>query len=147
MKMMLRYLYFWFKYDYGQKYQAPKVQRDRGSNSWPPDHHITFHVTKTPALTTRPSVTLFICIMIRPANCMNHEMWTLCATLIYALSYGYTWPLWWQWTRDLNVLVLYPPAGCWLGTFATIVPLFTWRSNLWLGKCLLDDQSNHKIHV
>ena len=30
---------------------------DRGSNSWPPDHDSAFHVTETPALTTRPSVT------------------------------------------------------------------------------------------
>ena len=30
---------------------------DRGSNSRPPDHDSTFHVTETPALTTKPSVT------------------------------------------------------------------------------------------
>ena len=43
----------------------PKFDPDRGSNSRPPDHdstfHVTetstFHVTETPALTTRPSVT------------------------------------------------------------------------------------------
>ena len=29
-----------------------------GSNSWPPDHDSTFHITETPALTTWPSVTL-----------------------------------------------------------------------------------------
>ena len=51
------YQYFWFKYDLGQKYQAPQVRPDWGSNSWPPDHDRTFHVTETPALTTRPSVT------------------------------------------------------------------------------------------
>ena len=28
---------------------------DRGSNSWPPDHDSTVHVTEAPALTTRPS--------------------------------------------------------------------------------------------
>ena len=49
--------YFWFNYDSGQKYYAPKVSPDRGSNSWPPDHDSTFHVTETPALTTWPSVT------------------------------------------------------------------------------------------
>ena len=50
--------YFWFKYDLGQKYQAPQARPDRGSNSWPPDHDSTFHVTETPALynTTWPSV-------------------------------------------------------------------------------------------
>ena len=26
-------LYFWIKYDLGQKYYAPKVRPDRGSNS------------------------------------------------------------------------------------------------------------------
>ena len=51
-------LYFWFKYNLGQKYWAPQVQPDRCSNSWPPDHDSTLHVTETPALTTWPSVTL-----------------------------------------------------------------------------------------
>ena len=30
--------YVWFKYDLGQKYYAPQVQPDQGSNSRPPDH-------------------------------------------------------------------------------------------------------------
>ena len=46
--------YFWFKYYLGQKYYAPQVQPDRDSNSRPPDHDSTFHVTETPALATRP---------------------------------------------------------------------------------------------
>ena len=50
-------IYFWFKYNLGQKYQAPQVRPDRGSNLWPPDHDSTFHVTETPALTTQPLVT------------------------------------------------------------------------------------------
>ena len=50
-------LIFWFKYDLGQKYQAPQVRPNQDSNSWPPDHDSTFHVTETPALTTWPSVT------------------------------------------------------------------------------------------
>ena len=50
-------LYFLFKYDLGQKYHAPQVRPDRGSNSWSPDHDSTVHVTETPALTTRSSVT------------------------------------------------------------------------------------------
>ena len=45
----------WF--DLGQKYRTPQVRPDRGSNSCPPDHDSTFHVTETPALTTWPSVT------------------------------------------------------------------------------------------
>ena len=48
---------FFFKYNLGQKYYAPQVQPDRGSNSWPPDHDSTVHVTEIPALTTQPSVT------------------------------------------------------------------------------------------
>ena len=39
-----------------QNYCAPQVQPHRGLNSWPPDHDSTFHVTETPALTARPSV-------------------------------------------------------------------------------------------
>ena len=41
-----------------QKYYAPQSRPDWGSNSWPPDHDSTFHVTGTPVLTTWPSVTL-----------------------------------------------------------------------------------------
>ena len=36
---------------------ALQVRPNWGSNSWPPDHDSTFHVTETPALTTWPSVT------------------------------------------------------------------------------------------
>ena len=53
----LTWCYLWFKYDLEQKYQALHVRPDWCSNSWPPDHDSTFHVTETPALTTRPSVT------------------------------------------------------------------------------------------
>ena len=43
----------WFKYDLGQKYHAPEVRPDRGSNSWFLDHDsTTVHVTETPALTS-----------------------------------------------------------------------------------------------
>ena len=49
--------YFWFKYDLGQKFHAPQVRPDRGSNSRPPDHDSIFHVTETPAQTSRQSVT------------------------------------------------------------------------------------------
>ena len=38
---------FWFKYDLGQKYYAPQVRPNQGSNSWPPDHDSTFYVTET----------------------------------------------------------------------------------------------------
>ena len=49
-------LYWWIKYDLGQKYYAPQVRPDWGSNSWPPDHDSTFHITEMPALTTWPSM-------------------------------------------------------------------------------------------
>ena len=52
-----RDFYVWFKYDLGQKYYAPQVRPDRGSNLLPPDHDSTLHVTETPSLTTWPSVT------------------------------------------------------------------------------------------
>ena len=55
-------IYFWFKYDLGQKYYAPQVQPDQGSNSWRPDHDSTLHVTETPAVTTRSSVTSFFTV-------------------------------------------------------------------------------------
>ena len=40
-------------YDLG----PPQVRPDWGGNSRPPYHDSTFHVTETPALTTRPSTT------------------------------------------------------------------------------------------
>ena len=52
--------YFWFKYDLGQKYYASQIRPDRSSNSWPPDHDSTLHVTEMPALTTRPLGTQII---------------------------------------------------------------------------------------
>ena len=36
---------------------STQVWPDWGSNSWPPDHDSTFHVTEMPALTTWPSLT------------------------------------------------------------------------------------------
>ena len=49
-----------------QKNYTPQVQSNWGSNSWPSDHDSTFHVSESPALTTRPSVTshLIHCIQI-----------------------------------------------------------------------------------
>ena len=48
------------EYDLGQKYDAHHVRPDWGSNSRPPDHDNTLHVTETPSLTTRPSVTVWL---------------------------------------------------------------------------------------
>ena len=53
-------IYIWFKYDLGQKYYTPQVWPNQDSNSWPPDHDSTFHVTDTLGLTTRSSVTSII---------------------------------------------------------------------------------------
>ena len=53
------HLYVWFKYDLGQKYHTPQVQPGQGLNSWPLDHESIFHVTGTPAITTRPPVTIY----------------------------------------------------------------------------------------
>ena len=64
--------YLWFKYDLGQKYQAPQVQPDWGLNSWPPDHGSKFHVT---APTTRPSET---------------AAWFDCHTVITAINKRFT---------------------------------------------------------
>ena len=55
-----RVKYIWFNYDLVQKYYTPQVQPDQGSNSWPPDHDSTFHVTEMPALNTPPSVTALL---------------------------------------------------------------------------------------
>ena len=45
-------LYVYFKHDLGQKYYAPQVRPNRGSNSRPPDHDRTLQVTETPSVTT-----------------------------------------------------------------------------------------------
>ena len=66
-------LYFWFKYDLGQKYYAPQVRPDRGSHSWPPDDDSTFHVTETPVLTT--------CVWRHQMMCtINGWLWHLAST-------------------------------------------------------------------
>ena len=44
-------------------YHVPQARPNRGSNSWPPDHDSIFQVTKTPTLTTRPSVTSIIPVL------------------------------------------------------------------------------------
>ena len=88
---------FLVKYDLGQKYQAPQVRPDWGSNSWPPDHDSTFHVTEMPALTTKPSVTS-ACFDVHFANsrwmlfntmeclCMNKFLPYICPTQVNVYS-------------------------------------------------------------
>ena len=72
-------LYFWFKYDFGQKYYASQVRPNQGSNSWPPDHESTVHATEMPALTTRPSVT--VTVILFSISRKQHPTcgWTSCA--------------------------------------------------------------------
>ena len=41
-----------------QKYNAPQIQPEWGSNPWPLDHDSTFHVLETPIQTTWLSGTL-----------------------------------------------------------------------------------------
>ena len=41
------------KYGLAQKYYALQVQPDLGSESWPPDHDSTFHITEMLVLATR----------------------------------------------------------------------------------------------
>ena len=57
--------------------------RDWGSNSWPLDHDSTFYVTETPALTTRPSVTLPIHIQ---CQCAVILQWLKNTSLMYFFS-------------------------------------------------------------
>ena len=72
--MMTRHFdYFWIKYDLGQKCHAPQIRPTRGSNSWPPDHDSTFHVTEMPALTTWPSVTS-VCLSASEGD--NQSVWS-----------------------------------------------------------------------
>ena len=69
---------FWFKHDLGQTYYAPQVRPDWGSNSWPLDHDSAFHVTETPALTTRPSVSQLAYTKAHlslPRSCVECHPW------------------------------------------------------------------------
>ena len=70
-----QYLCIWFKYDLGQKYYSPQVRCEWDSNSWLADPDSTFHVTETPALTTRPSVTAPVMLV---NNCLSHQGHLLC---------------------------------------------------------------------
>ena len=78
-------LYFWFKYDLGQKYYALQVQSDQGLNSWPPDHESTLHVAEMPALTAQPSVT-FNAIQEDTSNVYKH-----CRQANYSIWIDLSW--------------------------------------------------------
>ena len=88
--MQMLHLYFWFKYNSGQKYYAPQVQPDQGSNSWPPDHDSSFHVTETSALTTWPSVTSNLTSDLYAFTLVGEDRW-LCTLLLqqgYRIEYS-----------------------------------------------------------
>ena len=78
-------LYFWFKYDSGQKYYALQVQSDQGLNSWPVDHESTLHVAEMPALTAQPSVT-FNAIQEDTSNVYKH-----CRQANYSIWIDLSW--------------------------------------------------------
>ena len=70
---------FLFKYNLEQKYYAPQVWPNWGSNSWPPDHDSAFQITKMPPLTTQPSVTSdilhsVIFLLKVPLLCITYHM-------------------------------------------------------------------------
>ena len=93
---------FWFKYDLGQKYQAPQVRPDWGSNSWPSDHNRTFHVTETPALTTWCSNHLVISDFLQRRLNWKISLLRHCMCCLLILStLAWTWRLIWlegMWT-------------------------------------------------
>ena len=107
--------YFGFMYALGQKYCAPQVRLNQGSNSWPPDHDSTFHVTETPALTTRPSVTSGI-IWSCPEGIWHifcrlcHFYSTVCILLGIPITAGLTWAAWREKFADLNQMLVTLPS-------------------------------------
>ena len=52
-------------------YYVPQVQPDQGLNTWLPDHDITFHVPKTPVLTTRPAGLININVLPHYLRCLR----------------------------------------------------------------------------
>ena len=72
-----------------------RLNPNRGSNSWPPDHNSTFHVTVTPALTTWPSVTTPLNGTISLEKCIK-------TTRIWPAPPYHDLAIWWS---------IYHPAG------------------------------------
>ena len=75
-----KFFYVLFKYDLGQKYYAPQVRPDRGSNSRPPDHDSTLHVTETEPVifmsTHNSAVQTFDCnqsVTFKPYGVISHS--------------------------------------------------------------------------
>ena len=124
MKDHLKLLYFLFKYDLGQKYCTPQLRPDRGSNSWPPDHDSTFHVTEMSALTTRPSV---------PGSVSSNEYLVEWETVITSgtnclLSGACSVALFSQ--GDEPIFVWEVPSPCW-----SFLHIICWWAVLWKQLC------------
>ena len=59
---------------------------DWGSNSRPPDDDSTLHVTETPSLATRPSVTLQVFIIILFFQCNRYPIKTKTSFYTFIIS-------------------------------------------------------------
>ena len=58
-----------------------EVLSTQSSNSRPPDHDSTFHVTETPALTTQPSVTIWTCFFCAKLSAIYVKFMDQCGCL------------------------------------------------------------------
>ena len=81
--------YFWFKYDLRQKYHAPQVRPDQGSNSWPPGH------TPTPTMKHQHyRACMFSCLDAMLLSTIVLYLWQYSACLLtYLPSYLLTYLL------------------------------------------------------
>ena len=81
-------LSFWIKYQLDRSTMHPwhhKFDPDWGSNSWPPDHDRTFHVTEMPSLTTWSLVTY----KSQHEQCDN--VWCWCLSVCLFVCYHSHW--------------------------------------------------------
>ena len=86
---------FLFKYNLNRNPTLSQVRLAWGLNSRPPDLDLTFHVTETPAVTTRPSVTSASYVVVLNWLASTHmkelestEMFTLGLILISVMPSG-----------------------------------------------------------
>ena len=78
--------YVWLKYDLGQKHHAPKLQPSWCLNPWPLDHDSIFHVTETPAISTRPSVASSLQLFVLCCVLIVNNVYSLWILLKFAFS-------------------------------------------------------------
>ena len=88
-KFVVLFWSFWIKYDLGQKYCAPQVRSNRGSNSWPSDHDSTFHVTEM-------------------LNSHTYNVW--CNIMINDILFGHTF-----WTKAIEIYTFLCLVSCFGG--------------------------------